>query len=50
MKQLFLHNWKAKLLSLVAATAVWMLIKSGIPRQPEREQFNFGRTAPELSP
>ncbi len=50
MRNFFLNNWQAKLLSLVAATAVWLLIKNTIPRQPERAEFNFGRTAPELSP
>ena len=30
MKQLFLKNWRAKLMALIVATAVWYLIKKNV--------------------
>ena len=37
-------------MSLLAATAVWLLVKNSIQREPARTDFNFGRTAPALTP
>ncbi|HZC59004.1 MAG TPA: hypothetical protein VE154_03350 [Chthoniobacterales bacterium] len=36
MKRLFLENWRAKLMSLIVATAVWYLVKKNIDVSPER--------------
>lgn len=36
MKRLFLENWRAKLMALIVATAVWYLIKRNVEVSPER--------------
>jgi hypothetical protein len=36
MKRLFLENWRAKLMALIVATAVWYLIKKNIDVAPDR--------------
>jgi hypothetical protein len=39
MKRLFLENWRAKLMALIVATAVWYLIKRNVEVSPERWRF-----------
>jgi hypothetical protein len=36
MKRLFLENWRAKLMALIVATAVWYLIKRNVEVSPDR--------------
>jgi hypothetical protein len=36
MKRLFLENWRAKLMALIVATAVWYLIKKNVDETPGR--------------
>jgi hypothetical protein len=36
MKRLFLNNWRAKLMALTVATAVWYLIKKNVDVAPDR--------------
>jgi hypothetical protein len=36
MKRLFVENWRAKLMALTVATAVWYLIKKNVDVTPER--------------
>jgi hypothetical protein len=36
MKRLFLENWRAKLMALIVATAVWYLIKKNVDVAPDR--------------
>jgi hypothetical protein len=36
MKRLFVENWRAKLMALIVATAVWYLIKKNVEVTPER--------------
>jgi hypothetical protein len=36
MKRLFLENWRAKLMSLIVATAVWYLIRKNVDELPGR--------------
>jgi hypothetical protein len=36
MKRLFLKNWRAKLMALIVATAVWYLIKKNVDVAPDR--------------
>lgn len=36
MKRLFLENWRAKLMSLIVASAVWYLIKKNVESTPEQ--------------
>jgi len=40
MKRLFLENWRAKLMALIVATAVWYLIKKNVDETPERWKFD----------
>jgi len=40
MKRLFTENWRAKLMSLIVATAVWYLVKKNIDFSPERLGFD----------
>ncbi|MGA8654644.1 MAG: hypothetical protein WB586_00710 [Chthoniobacterales bacterium] len=35
MKRFFLQNWRAKLMSLIVASAVWYLIKKNVDSTPE---------------
>lgn len=48
MKKMILNNWRAKLIALLAAIIVWFMINRNLPQPPDRTQFNFGGTAPEL--
>jgi hypothetical protein len=48
MKRLFLENWRAKLMALIVATAVWYLIKKNVDETPER--FKFERRPANLGP
>jgi hypothetical protein len=41
MKAIILHNWKAKLSSLILGVALWYLIKQNVARTPDR--YDFGR-------
>ncbi len=41
LKRIFLHNWRAKLMSLVVAFAVWYLIKKNV--ESAQEQWRYGR-------
>jgi hypothetical protein len=36
MRRLFLNNWRAKLMALTVATAVWYLIKKNVDVAPDR--------------
>jgi hypothetical protein len=36
MKRFLLENWRAKLMSLVVATAVWYLIRKNVDETPGR--------------
>jgi hypothetical protein len=40
MKRLFLENWRAKLMSLIVATAVWYLVKKNVEVSPDRIGFD----------
>ena len=44
MKRFFLENWRAKLMALIVATAVWYLIKKNVDVAPER--WRLDRRAP----
>jgi len=46
MKRLFLENWRAKLMSLIVATAVWYLVKKNVDVSPDRMGFERRPTAP----
>jgi hypothetical protein len=35
VKRFFFENWRAKLMSLIVATAVWYVIKKNITAAPE---------------
>jgi hypothetical protein len=48
MKRLFLENWRAKLMSLVVATAVWYLIRKNVDEMPDR--WRLEKLAPVLAP
>jgi hypothetical protein len=48
MKRLFLENWRAKLMALIVATAVWYLIKKNVDVTPER--WRLERRAPAIAP
>lgn len=45
MKATLLHNWKAKLTSLLLAVAIWFLIDQTI-EEPEKEVFPVPGTGP----
>jgi hypothetical protein len=49
MKQLFLKNWRAKLMALTVATAVWYLIKKNVDVAPDRWGLEH-RPAPMVVP
>jgi hypothetical protein len=36
LKRLFLENWRAKLMSLIVATAVWYLVKKNVDESSGR--------------
>jgi hypothetical protein len=40
MKRLFMENWRAKLMALIVATAVWYLIKKNVDETPGRWKFD----------
>ncbi len=40
VKRIFLHNWRAKLMSLVVAFAVWYLIRKNVESAQERWHYN----------
>jgi hypothetical protein len=40
MKRLFMENWRAKLMALIVATAVWYLIKKNVDETPGRWRFD----------
>jgi hypothetical protein len=40
IKRLFVENWRAKLMSLIVATAVWYLVKKNLDVSPERPGFD----------
>jgi hypothetical protein len=48
MKRLFLENWRAKLMALIVATAVWYLIKKNVDVAPDR--WGQDRRATVVSP
>ncbi len=48
MKRLILNNWRIKLVALAAAAIVWFMISRNLPQAPDRKEFNFGGTSPEL--
>jgi hypothetical protein len=48
MKRLILENWRAKLMALIVATAVWYLIKKNVDVAPDR--WGLERRATALSP
>jgi hypothetical protein len=39
MKRLLLENWRAKLMALIVATAVWYLIKKNVDETTVRWKF-----------
>ncbi|HYY30755.1 MAG TPA: hypothetical protein VE860_22655 [Chthoniobacterales bacterium] len=39
LKRLFLENWRAKLMSLIVATAVWYLVKRNVDESPGRAGY-----------
>jgi hypothetical protein len=45
MKRLFFENWRAKLMALIVATAVWYLIKKNVEVVPDRLRLDH-RPAP----
>jgi hypothetical protein len=48
MKRFFLENWRAKLMALIVATAVWYLIKKNVDVPPER--WRLDRRTPSFGP
>jgi hypothetical protein len=48
MKRFFLENWRAKLMALTVATAVWYLIKKNVDVAPDR--WGLERRAATLAP
>ncbi|MBV8173867.1 MAG: hypothetical protein JO207_03430 [Verrucomicrobia bacterium] len=44
MKRLLFENWRAKLMALIVATAVWYLIKKNVDEAPERWKFEHRPT------
>jgi hypothetical protein len=48
MKRLLLENWRAKLMALIVATAVWYLIKKNVDVAPDR--WGLERRANALAP
>ena len=40
MKRLLMENWRAKLMALIVATAVWYLIKKNVDETPGRWRFD----------
>ena len=48
MKKLILNNWRAKLTSLLLATALWYLIKKNVATTPSPSEFNDRPTAVEV--
>lgn len=44
MKRLLLENWRAKLMALIVATAVWYLIKKNVDETPDRWKFEHRST------
>ena len=48
MKRFFVENWRAKLMALIVATAVWYLIKKNVDVTPER--WRLERRATSLGP
>jgi len=48
MKRFFLENWRAKLMALIVATAVWYLIKKNVDVAPER--WRLDRRAASFGP
>ena len=48
MKRFFLENWRAKLMALIVATAVWYLITKNVDVAPERWRLDW--RAPSLGP
>jgi hypothetical protein len=48
MKRLILENWRAKLMALIVATAVWYLIKKNVDVAPDR--WGLERRASALVP
>jgi hypothetical protein len=39
LKRLFLENWRAKLMSLIVATAVWYLVKKNVDESSGRAGY-----------
>jgi len=39
MKEILLHNWKAKLACLILATVLWYLIKQNVGQTFDRFEF-----------
>jgi hypothetical protein len=51
MKTILLHNWKAKIASLLLSFAIWYLIDSNLSRnQDYRLEQGPGTTAPDVDP
>jgi hypothetical protein len=48
MKRLFVENWRAKLMALIVATAVWYLIKKNVDVAADR--WGLERRATALPP
>src|SRR5262249_13907365 len=48
MKRFFFENWRAKLMALIVATAVWYLIKKNVDVAPER--WRVDRRTPSFGP
>jgi hypothetical protein len=48
MKRFFLENWRAKLMALIVATAVWYLIKKNV--DVPRERLRLDRRTPSFGP
>jgi hypothetical protein len=48
MKKLILNNWRAKLTSLLLATALWYLIKKNVATTPSPSEFNDRPPAAEV--
>ena len=48
MKKLILNNWRAKLTSLLLATALWYLIKKNVTTTPSPSEISDRPSATEV--
>lgn len=50
MKTILLHNWKAKIASLLLSFAIWYLIDSNLSQNQEVRYLNPGTKNPDVDP